>query len=303
MQSAAIDPVLRAIVRCPDCRASLSEGAGGLRCERCERSFPIDDGIPDLVGDPTGVNLDELATQDHVSDQYEEVRYQLPHAREFHRRNLLRMCEMVDLRGRILDDGCGNGFFFDAARDVVGPGAEMVGLDISRGMLAKARRHHARLVRGDGTRLPFADEVFDTVFARSLLHHLPDPGAGAREIARVLRPGGEVVVLDTHKTVVSTLPRVIANRGEHFDDDHKNFRTGELTDILSQHLEVEAVEYMGYVAYPLLGFPDLIDFGRYLPMRALVEPLIGLDRWLSRTPGLRRLGWGIIVKARRPLRS
>jgi ubiquinone/menaquinone biosynthesis C-methylase UbiE/uncharacterized protein YbaR (Trm112 family) len=299
----AIDSLLREIVRCPDCRAVLHDDPGALRCARCRRSFPIEDGVPDLVGDTTGVNLDEVATQDHVSEQYEEARYQVPHAREFHRRNLLRMCEMVDLRGRILDDGCGNGFFFDVAREAVAPGADLVGLDISRGMLDKARQHHARLVRGDGTRLPFADESFDTVFARSLLHHLPDPDAGAREIARELRPGGEVVVLDTHKTVMSTVPRALANRGEHFDEDHKNFRTGELTAILGRHLRVEAVEYMGYVAYPLLGFPDLIDFGRYLPLGALARPLLSIDRLLSRTPAVRRLGWGIIVKARRPLRS
>jgi hypothetical protein len=56
---------------------------------------------------------------------------------------------------------------------------------------------------------------------------------------------------------------------------------------------------MGYLAYPLLGFPDLIDFGRVLPLRALARPLLGLDRALAAVPGVRRLGWGVIVKAHR----
>lgn len=297
--SGKVDPVLRAIIRCPDCRASLEDQPGGLRCDACRRDFPIDHGIPDLIGSTEQVNLGELATQDQVSEFYEEARYQRPYSREFHRRSLLQMCDLVKLEGRVLDAGCGNGFFFEVARPQLPGAAELVGLDLSNEMLAKARRHHGRLVRGDAARLPFADGVFDTVLARSLLHHLPDPELGAREMARVLRPGGELVVLDTHKTVLSTIPRALANRGEHFDEDHKNFRTREITELLARHLKVEDVQYMGYVAYPLLGFPDLIDFGRFLPMRVISAPLIQIDQMLARLPGLRRLGWGIFVKARR----
>ena len=294
-----LEPVLRAIVRCPDCRGVLDDADDALRCPACERIFEIQDGIPDLVGATDAVNLNEVATQDHVSDFYEEARYQRPWARKFHRQNLLRMVDMVRLDGRVLDNGCGTGFLFDAVRDRIPAAAEVIGLDISRGMLAKARRRHDRLVRGDATRLPFADAAFDTVLARSLLHHLSDREAGAREIARVLKPGGGLVVLDTHKTIISTVPRLIANRGEHFDEDHRNFRTRELTRVLGRHLRVEAVEYMGYVAYPLLGFPDLIDFGRWLPLNLFSPALLAIDRALSKVPGLRCLGWGVIVKARR----
>lgn len=300
MRTAEVAGWLRAILRCPDCRGGLDDRADALRCPACARDFPLADGVPDLVGATDTVNLEELATQDHVSELYEEERYRRPYSREFHRQNLLRMVRMVRLEGRVLDAGCGNGFFFDAARGMAGPSAQLVGLDLSQRMLELARKHHPTLVRGDATRLPFADGAFDTVLARSLLHHLPDPDAGAREIARVLRPGGELIVLDTHKTVVSTLPRTIANRGEHFDEDHKNFRTGELTALIGRHLRVDAVEYMGYIAYPLLGFPDLIDFGRYLPMRLLARPLLQVDFLASRIPGLRRLGWGIVVKAAKP---
>jgi ubiquinone/menaquinone biosynthesis C-methylase UbiE len=208
------------------------------------------------------------------------------------------MAGMVRLDGLVLDNGCGNGFLADVCRDLA-PAARWVGIDISNGMLAKARRHHPRLVRGDSTRLPFADQTFDTIFARSLLHHLPDPEAGVREMARVLKPGGELVVLDTHKTLISTVPRAIANRGEHFDEDHKNFRTRELTGVLERHLAIDRVDYMGYLAYPLLGFPDLYDFSKILPIGALSGPLLRLDRMLAGLPVVRRLGWGIMVKAHR----
>jgi ubiquinone/menaquinone biosynthesis C-methylase UbiE len=277
----------------------LDDAGDALHCPACERIFEITDGVPDLVGATDAVNRNEVSTQDRVSDFYEAARYRRPWARTFHRQNLLQMIDMVGLEGRILDNGCGTGILLDAARDRIPPAAQVIGLDISRGMLAKARHHHNRLVRGDATRLPFADAVFDTVFARSLLHHLPDREAGVREIARVLKPGGGLVVLDTHKTIISTVPRLIANHGDHFDGDHGNFRTRELTGLLGRHLRVEAVEYMGYVAYPLLAFPDLIDFGRWLPLNRLSPALLAVDRALSKVPGVRCLGWGVIVKARR----
>jgi ubiquinone/menaquinone biosynthesis C-methylase UbiE/uncharacterized protein YbaR (Trm112 family) len=293
-----MDETLRAILRCPDCRGALAEEPIELACRSCGLVFPVDDGIPDLLGRTDGVNLDEVATQDHVSDFYEAQRYQRPHSRAFHQQSVESMAGMVRLDGLVLDNGCGNGFLADVCRDLA-PAARWVGIDISNGMLAKARRHHPRLVRGDSTRLPFADQTFDTIFARSLLHHLPDPEAGVREMARVLKPGGELVVLDTHKTLISTVPRAIANRGEHFDEDHKNFRTRELTGVLERHLAIDRVDYMGYLAYPLLGFPDLYDFSKILPIGALSGPLLRLDRMLAGLPVVRRLGWGIMVKAHR----
>jgi SAM-dependent methyltransferase len=294
-----MDPALRALLRCPDCRAALDDQDGALGCRRCGQRFPVADGIPDLVGRAGAVNLDEVATQDRVSDCYEERRYRVPHSRAFHRRTVEAMCARVRLAGLVLDDGCGNGFLFEVGAPLAAPGARLIGVDISAGMLAKARRHSADLVRGDSARLPFADGCFDAVFARSLLHHLPEPEAGVREIARVLRPGGELVALDTHRTVLSDLPRRIANRGEHFDAGHKNFRGRELTAMVGRHLVVDRVDYLGYVAYPLLAFPDLIDFSRLLPLAALARPLLALDDLLASVPGVRRLGWGIAVKAHR----
>lgn len=49
-----------------------------------------------------------------------------------------------------------------------------------------------------GDRLPFEDATFDAIFARQVLHHLPDLPAGVREMARVLRPGGALLALREH---------------------------------------------------------------------------------------------------------
>ena len=49
-------------------------------------------------------------------------------------------------------------------------------------------------VNGDGTRLPFADDTFDRIICSEVMEHIPDDAAAARELARVLKPGGTLAV-------------------------------------------------------------------------------------------------------------
>jgi ubiquinone/menaquinone biosynthesis C-methylase UbiE len=293
-----MNSTLRKILRCPDCKGELKGRDAELRCEPCGHDFPVEDEIPSMMGSTADVNASEVATQDHVSDYYELVRYQRPHARALHTASVQRMCELVRVGPMVLDNGCGNGFILETCAPSY-PDSQFFGIDISKGMLGKAKRHGASLVHGDSCRLPFADGTFDTILARALLHHLPAPEKGVAEMIRVLKPGGELVVLDTNKTIISSLPRALANRGEHFDEAHKNFRASELCDILREHASVDRVEFMGYVAYPLMGFPDLFDFSKVLPMSLVGDPLLWMDRKLSELPLIRRLGWGVVVKAHR----
>jgi ubiquinone/menaquinone biosynthesis C-methylase UbiE len=98
----------------------------------------------------------------------------------------------------LLDVGCGTGRAVRLAAPVV---ASAVGLDVSPGMLRRARElsagiPNARFVEGEAGALPFEDASMDAVLCTSSFHHYPDPAAAAREMARVLRPGGRVVIAD-----------------------------------------------------------------------------------------------------------
>jgi SAM-dependent methyltransferase len=95
--------------------------------------------------------------------------------------------------GRVLEVGCGNGWFAARVRDEVG--AEVACLDQSPRMveLAAARGLDARV--GDVQKLPFAAAAFDAAAANWMLYHVADVDRALAELARVLRPGGRLVAI------------------------------------------------------------------------------------------------------------
>lgn len=96
------------------------------------------------------------------------------------------------LRGlAILDLGCGKGRF---ACRLAGEGANVIGLDPSRAMLRSAAG--LTRVQASALRLPFASECFDAVVAVEVFEHVARPGGALVEAARVLRPGGVLMILD-----------------------------------------------------------------------------------------------------------
>jgi demethylmenaquinone methyltransferase/2-methoxy-6-polyprenyl-1,4-benzoquinol methylase len=99
-------------------------------------------------------------------------------------------------RGHVLDVATGTGL---VAAALVARGFRVTGLDQSPEMLARARvRFDGRveLVEGTADDLPFADASFDHLTFTYLLRYVDDPGATMRELARVVRPGGTVAMLE-----------------------------------------------------------------------------------------------------------
>jgi demethylmenaquinone methyltransferase / 2-methoxy-6-polyprenyl-1,4-benzoquinol methylase len=96
---------------------------------------------------------------------------------------------------RVLDACCGTG---DLAIEAERRGGKVVGLDFSERMLERARRKSDRIewVRGDALALPFDDASFDAATIGFGIRNVDDLDTGLRELARVVRPGGRLAVLE-----------------------------------------------------------------------------------------------------------
>jgi SAM-dependent methyltransferase len=103
-----------------------------------------------------------------------------------------KICRELDAtRPRILDVGCGTG----ANLELLGKYGEAFGVDISPDALAFCRARGLENVRqGEAEKLPYEDESFDLVTGLDVVEHLDDDVAGLKEMRRVLRPNGRVLL-------------------------------------------------------------------------------------------------------------
>ncbi|MDW8221491.1 MAG: class I SAM-dependent methyltransferase [Gemmatales bacterium] len=116
-----------------------------------------------------------------------------------------------DIRGckSILDAGTGNGRYLRIVKRQADPDAVVVGCDLSLGMLRRARKRLKNsptlLVQADVNRLPYPNECFDAIIFGWVLEHLPNPLVGLRELARVLRRGGKMLLMTTEDNTLGAI--------------------------------------------------------------------------------------------------
>jgi ubiquinone/menaquinone biosynthesis C-methylase UbiE len=99
---------------------------------------------------------------------------------------------------RILDLGCGTGLLTERLSESF-PDALVVGVDLSDGMIGKAADrlvddHTSGFVRADAQHVPIATDSFDVVTCTESFHWYADQAAAAAELARLIRPGGRVMI-------------------------------------------------------------------------------------------------------------
>jgi ubiquinone/menaquinone biosynthesis C-methylase UbiE len=118
---------------------------------------------------------------------------------DYARDRFLKVIPEGRVEGRVLELGCGTGFFtvnLALGRCIEG---ELHCSDISQGMLDVCKQngtdHGLDLVteQGDAENLPYDDDTFDLVLGHAFIHHLPVPGKAFQEAYRVLKPGGRLV--------------------------------------------------------------------------------------------------------------
>ena len=262
------------ILRCPECRGTLSDSVDGLRCGGCERSYPIVDGIPILLPQGAVAQVEEDEQAYAAGDAYacgaEENRAWL----EIGLWKRDRVAGL--LRHRVprasIDIGCGDWGVHHDVFSAVGTELTVAG-DVSLKLVRHARDHatapqRVHHVVFSAEALPFADGIFDLAYCSEVLEHLEHPDRALTEIARVARGGRAILTVPNEQV------------------------TGKL--------EAGHIQTFGFD-----DFTALVD--RFLVRRRT----LGVFRWavadvgaLSRTlAGTIRLKWLLLVGERAPRRS
>jgi SAM-dependent methyltransferase len=124
------------------------------------------------------------------------------------RRRLVHAALVAEPGERVLDIGCGPGFYVAELLERVGPDGSVVGVDVSGDMLAVAAQRtegheNVEFHEGTATALPLPDESGDRAVSVQVLEYVDDIPTALREMYRVLRPGGRLVLWDVDWGTVS----------------------------------------------------------------------------------------------------
>lgn len=135
---------------------------------------------------------------------------------------------------KLLDLGCRNG---NLLIQFVRSGLALTGVDLSEAMIEQARQRldgYAELIVADAGHLPFPAGAFDVLVCNASFHHYPDPEAALKEMHRVLRPGGTLLIGECYmpqplRAVMNVLIRFSP------DGDHHFYGKRELSSLLEAY--------------------------------------------------------------------
>lgn len=181
------DADLLCLLRCPGCRNSLSlDGPTCLRCSSCGSAYPIERDVPRLAAQPYVASFGRQWNRYEVAREDEDLAV-------FRAKT---GWEPADLAGQlVLDAGCGGGRY---ARLLGRAGAKVLAVDLSNAVDKAASLcadlPNVLVVQADLLNLPLADRAFDHAFSIGVLHHSPDARAAFAQVARRVRPGGQLAV-------------------------------------------------------------------------------------------------------------
>lgn len=169
-----------------------------------------------------------------------------------------KVLSTLDFPAPLLDFGCGDGLFTEA---VFGKQDGMYGCDIASAELPAARDsgvYRCGVQFADGHHLPYRDGAFGSVYSNSVIEHIPDPHNVLPELARVLRPGGLLVLtvpsdqfrklLDGVKTAPTQEAAENYARGVDMRFAHHHYHTADEWRLLFSNVNVKLAEVRYYIS-------------------------------------------------------
>jgi ubiquinone/menaquinone biosynthesis C-methylase UbiE len=182
-----------------------------------------------------------------VQAHYDEVaaiydrRYSTGKGSQYYARLARQVLECLESDGLLLDIGCGTGLFLSRYLSL---GNEAVGIDLSRGMIARARRRlpESEFLVGTADALPFRENSFDAVASLLTFSYIQHPEEMVADVYRILRPGGRFALCTLGKNVLTSVVPALYWLGEKMelrkigvgDFDERYYTEVEMEDLLEQ---------------------------------------------------------------------
>jgi ubiquinone/menaquinone biosynthesis C-methylase UbiE len=196
------------LLRCLSCQATgLRVEASAVLCPACHATWPVAEGIPLLGAPAPSAGERHAAIEAAVRafyeknpfptyDDFDSVGSLLDKARRGVYAKLLD--DQIPVGARVLECGCGTGqlstFLSIAGRRCLGVDLCVASLRCGRQFRDRHGLRTVDFIQGNLFDLPIAEETFDLVIAKGVLHHTPDARRSFHEVARRARPGGYVIV-------------------------------------------------------------------------------------------------------------
>ena len=252
--------------------------------------------------------LEEIELQRTLVGE-KNIRYGFDFAQYYHQwyNKVILECLAPRAGHAVLDCGCGTGILLPALEKRY---QKIVGLDLSIDNLLQARTlvPRSRLLVGDMAALPVAPRSFDHVICRAALYRLPDVRRGFGGLFNILREGGDLVVSEPigDSRIVRFLKTAIKRRTtKDYKSAECRYASREWIQ-MAQEAGFQTVRWfnVGYVALPLLGYPEESHVMRYLPFRMpLAKLLLRLDGLLAGIPWIKAQSWHATFHFRKPRTS
>jgi ubiquinone/menaquinone biosynthesis C-methylase UbiE len=237
------------------------------------------------------VVLDETKKYyDEFSDWYERERHDGYHALVDRLESELALRYATN--GRVLEAGCGTGLILRRVREAA---REAHGIDLSSGMLRRAAQKQLSCAQGSVTALPFADDSFDLVYSFKVLAHVHPIVKTVRELVRVTRPGGHLLLefynARSMRYLIKRLRPALAI-SHRTKDDAVYTRYDSLDTIrgyFPPNVEIEGTR----------GVRVVVPLPQLLKLPLIGPALERLETWAADDPRFSQLGGFMIVIARK----
>ena len=192
------------------------------------------------------------------------------------------------VKGRILENGCGVGMYVEHVSLLEGT---VIGLEYDFERAAEARQNSLHILNAAGEALPLPSGTFDLVLSHEVLEHVQDDRTAAREMIRVLKPGGRALIFCPNRGYPFETHGVYWKGKYHFGNKlFVNYLPHTLRDKLAPHVRVYSKRDLQklFDGLPVKFIERTIIFGAYDNIIArfgvLGKVLRGILQMMERTP-------------------